>query len=183
MPTNSAILDGELCPVDLRGTAHFWQLMWQMRTRWPDESRLMFLAFDLLHQDGVDLRSLTLTQRKRDLDRLCRGARVPYLRQVEVFADGEVLFDYCNRFGFEGVVSKRWASGYGSGPSRHWVKVKCPDWKRANDERWREFEKPSRPMAARGASYLWRCLFSGAHVREQSDGGLCATNAQCSTRR
>jgi hypothetical protein len=22
-----------------------------------------------------------------------------------VFADGEVLFDYCNRFGFEGVVS------------------------------------------------------------------------------
>jgi len=35
-------------------------------------------------------------------DQLCRGARVPYLHQVEVFKDGEVLFDYCNRFGFEG---------------------------------------------------------------------------------
>jgi ATP-dependent DNA ligase len=102
----------------------------------------MFLAFDLLHLDGWDLRSQTLTQRKKDLNRLCRGARVHYLHQVEVFADGEVLFDSCNRFGFEGVVSKRRASGYASGSSRWWVKVKCPDWKRANGERWRVFEKP-----------------------------------------
>jgi len=105
----------ELCLVDLRGAAQFYQLMWQMRARWPDESRLMFLAFDLLHLDGWDLRSQTLTQRKKDLNRLCRGARVHYLHQVEVFADGEVLFDYSNRFGFEGVVSKRRASGYASG--------------------------------------------------------------------
>jgi ATP-dependent DNA ligase len=69
-------------------------------------------------------------------------ARVPYLHQVEVFADGEVLFDYCNRFGFEGVVSKRRASGYASGLSRWWVKVRCSNWKRANGERWRVFEKP-----------------------------------------
>jgi hypothetical protein len=33
-------------------------------------------------------------------------------------------------------------SGYASGSSRWWVKVKCPDWKRANGERWRLFEKP-----------------------------------------
>jgi bifunctional non-homologous end joining protein LigD len=142
LPADAAIIEGELCLVDLRGAAQFSELMWQMRARWPDESRLMFLAFDLLHQDGVDLRSETLTQRKRALDRLCRGARVPYLHQVEVFADGEVLFDYCNRFGLEGVVSKRRASGYASGSSRWWVKVKCPDWKRANGERWRLFEKP-----------------------------------------
>jgi ATP-dependent DNA ligase len=62
---------------------------------------------------------------------------VPYLHQVEVFKDGEVLFDYCNRFGFEGVVSKRRQSGYASGSSRWWVNVKCPQWKRANSERWR----------------------------------------------
>ena len=75
-------------------------------------------------------------------DQFCRGARVPYLHQVEVFADAEVLFDYCNRFGFEGVVSKRRQSGYASGSSRWWVKVKYPEWKRANSERWRVFEKP-----------------------------------------
>jgi bifunctional non-homologous end joining protein LigD len=96
-----------------------------MRSRSPDESRLMFLAFDLLHQDGADLRSET-SLRKRVLDRLCRGARVPCLHQVEVFADDEILFDYCNHFRFEGVVSKRRQSGYASGSSRWWVKVKVP---------------------------------------------------------
>jgi ATP-dependent DNA ligase len=48
-----------------------------MRTRCPDEPAMVFLAFDLLHQDGVDLRSLPLSERKRDLDRLCKRAKVP----------------------------------------------------------------------------------------------------------
>jgi ATP-dependent DNA ligase len=50
--------------------------MAQMRTSHPDESQLMFLAFDLLHQDGVDLRGLPLSERKRALDRLYRKSRV-----------------------------------------------------------------------------------------------------------
>ena len=65
LPTKSAILDGELCLIELGGGAHFYRLMHQMRTRWPDESQLVFLAVDLLHQDGVDLRSLSLTERKQ----------------------------------------------------------------------------------------------------------------------
>jgi hypothetical protein len=48
-----------------------------------------------------------------------------------------VLFEHCSKFGFEGVVSKRLASRYSSGPSRNWVKTKCPGWKRINAERWR----------------------------------------------
>jgi bifunctional non-homologous end joining protein LigD len=54
LPTQSAILDGELCLIDPRGAAHFYRLMAQMRTSSPDESQLMFLVFALLHQDGVD---------------------------------------------------------------------------------------------------------------------------------
>ena len=61
--------------------------------------------------------------------------RTPFLKQVETFPDGEALFDHCNQFGFEGVVSKRRNSGYTSGPSRHWVKVKRPGWKRDNADR------------------------------------------------
>ena len=56
LPTQSAILDGELVLIDPRGAAHFYRLMARMRTSSPDESQLMFMAFDLLHQDGVDLR-------------------------------------------------------------------------------------------------------------------------------
>ena len=102
LPTLSAILDGELCLIDPRGSAHFYRLMSQMRTGQPDETQLMFLGFDLLYQDGVDLRQLPLTERKRDLDRLCRKSKVPYLGQVETFPDGAILFDYCNKFAFEG---------------------------------------------------------------------------------
>lgn len=82
-------------------------------------------------------------------------------------------------------MSKRRASGYASGFSRHRVKVKCPDWKRANGEAG----GCSRSLRGNDPSYSlllsrsWRAQFSGAHVREQSDGGLCATNAQCPTRR
>jgi bifunctional non-homologous end joining protein LigD len=85
LPTQSAIIDGELVLIDPRGAAHFYQLMAQMRTSHPDESQLMFLAFDLLHQDGVDLRGLPLTERRRDLERLHRKAKVvPYLHLVDV---------------------------------------------------------------------------------------------------
>src|SRR5262245_25180149 len=99
-----------------------------MRTSHPDEGQLMFLAFDLLHQDGVDLRGLPLSERKRDLHRLCRKARVPYLHQVETYPDSAVLLDHCKKFGFEGVVSKHLSSHYASGPNRHWPKSKCPNW-------------------------------------------------------
>ena len=52
-----------------------------------------FLVFDLLWQDGVDLRGLPLSERKRDLDRLCRKSKVPFMRQVQTFPDGPLLFE------------------------------------------------------------------------------------------
>ena len=63
--TKTAILDGELVLVDPGGAARFYLLMPEMRTGHPDESQLMFLAFDLLHQDGVDLRGLPLSSARR----------------------------------------------------------------------------------------------------------------------
>jgi hypothetical protein len=51
----------------------------------------------------------------------------------------------CSKFGFEGVVSKRLASRYSGGPSRNWVKTKCPGWKRINSERHKLFEGPRKP--------------------------------------
>jgi hypothetical protein len=78
-----------------------------------------------------------------DLNRLCRQSHTHFLKQVETFPNGWALFDHCNQFGFEGVVSKRRASGYSRGPSRHWVKVKCPE--RVNAERQKLFEGPRKP--------------------------------------
>ena len=168
LPARAAVLDGALCLIDERGAANFYRLMAQMRTRWPDESRLIFMGFDLLHQDGVDLTGLPLSERKRDLDRLCRKARLPFLRQVETFPDGAVLFEYCNKFGFEGIVSKHRGSRYTSGPSRNWVKVKCPDWKRENTKRRRHiFEGNKKPVMTEAQRTLRKKRGELARVRER----------------
>ena len=74
------------------------------------------------------MRDLALSDRKRDLDRLCRKSKVPYLRQVETFPDGAVRFDYCSKFGFEGVVSNRKGSRYSSGPKPQLGQDDVPGW-------------------------------------------------------
>ena len=112
-----------------------------MRTRAPDETQPVFFVFDLLHQDGVDLRQLPLSERKRDLHRLCRKSRVPFMREMQSFPDGAVLLEHCNQMGLEGVVSKRLAARYVSGPGRSWVKTKCAEWLAANQHRHKLFER------------------------------------------
>ena len=42
-------------------------------------------------------------------------------------------------------MSKRLASRYSSGPSRNWVKTKCPAWRHHNAERHKLFEGPRKP--------------------------------------
>ena len=147
LPARAAVLDGELMFTRESGAPHFYALMGQMRTKRPDESRLMFWVFDLLHENGVDLRHLPWSERKRDLARLCRKATIPCMRQVETFPDGHVLLEHCGRLGLEGVVSKRTDRPYvvGPTPTRSWVTVKCEGWRRDNAERWRIFEAPRKP--------------------------------------
>ena len=91
------------------------------------------------------MRGLPLSERKRDLRRLCRKSRMPFLREVQTFSNGTLLFDHCSKFGFEGVVSKRLASRYSGGPNRNWVKTKCLGWKRINVGRHKLFEGPRKP--------------------------------------
>jgi ATP-dependent DNA ligase len=74
-----------------------------MRTRRPDEASMLFYVFDMLHQDGVDLRHLPLSERKHDLDRLGKGARLPVMKRVETFPDGQILLEHC-----ETLVLKAW---------------------------------------------------------------------------
>ena len=83
--------------------------------------------------------SLPLSEHKRDLHRLCLKSRVPFLREVQTFPNGQLLFEHCDKFGFEGVVSKRLSSRYVGGPSRNWTKAKCANWKRINADRGKLF--------------------------------------------
>jgi bifunctional non-homologous end joining protein LigD len=76
----SAVIDGELCVCDAEGRPDFRALHRTMRERRPDESRLVYYAFDLLHANGADLTAKPLIARKTKLDALAeREPVVPCL--------------------------------------------------------------------------------------------------------
>jgi ATP-dependent DNA ligase len=141
------MLDGELCFCDDRGRPNFRALHTEMRQRRPDTSRMSYFAFDLLRERNVDLRPLPLSERQRDLARLCNKGRkvVPYLRLVESFPGGPPLLEMCAHYQLEGIVSKRLSAPYTSGLSRSWVKIKCDGWRVANQFRHKMFEGHKKP--------------------------------------
>ena len=85
------------------------------------------LAFDLLYCDGEDLRSLPLIDRKNGLDALLSTPANPSLSYVAPHPDGARLFTTMDELGLEGVVAKRSASPYRSGPARRVGEGEVPD--------------------------------------------------------
>ena len=113
IPCRSVIIDAELVRPGAGGVPDFYRMPAAMRRGHAGE--LLVYAFDLLHRDGRDLRALPLIERRRRLERLLARSRVPCLRLVAAFADGEQLLSSVDRLRLEGVVSKRKASPYRSG--------------------------------------------------------------------
>jgi bifunctional non-homologous end joining protein LigD len=82
-------------------------------------------AFDILAMDGDDLRSLRLSMRKTNLERLL--ARRPdgvFAAPFEQDNIGPDLFRKVCELGLEGLVSKHRDRPYRAGRSPDWIKVK-----------------------------------------------------------
>ena len=93
----------------------------------------------MLHQDGVDLRPPAA--REQDLVKLYRKSILSRMKLIQNFPEGDVLFEHCARYGFEGIVAKRVDRPYVSGPSKAWVKIKSPRLQAPdNSERFRMLE-------------------------------------------
>jgi len=118
-----SILDGEVVALDSAGQPDFAGL--QAALSEGDSSDLIFFAFDLLAQEGEDLRDLPLRERKARLKALM-GEDEPRLRFVDHFetAGDAVLLSAC-KLELEGIISKRLDAPYRSGRSETWVKAKC----------------------------------------------------------
>lgn len=118
----AALLDGELCAVLPTGITSFQGL--QQRSA---ATTLTYFAFDLLHEDGEDLRAAPLEERKRRLAALLRaGSRQNLLRYSDhVAASGAAFFREVCRLGLEGMVSKRRTESYRAGRNLDWQKTKC----------------------------------------------------------
>jgi DNA ligase D-like protein (predicted ligase) len=123
LPCENAILDGEVIVQDEHGRCDFHGLKNAIA---KEPHRLVFMAFDLLHLDGADLRRMPLEDRRTAL-REVLGANNPsrclqFSADVE---DGRKLFEAADAMGLEGIVSKKRTSPYQSGPSKAWLKAKC----------------------------------------------------------
>ncbi|MFK0688175.1 DNA ligase [Mesorhizobium sp. IMUNJ 23033] len=151
LPAKSLILDGEVIAPDPDGRPNFHQM--HSRMAWNAEL-LAFVAFDILHLDGWDLRSLPAIERKAMLWDLVKPADgiIQYSQHVE--GGGAEFYAAIDKMGLEGMVSKRRGSPYHSGPSDIWVKTKC--WEIGDFELLgikREPGKPPQGIMARGGKY------------------------------
>jgi ATP-dependent DNA ligase len=141
------VLDGELVVVAESGL-DFGALQQRIH---PAESRVRmlseatpawFIAFDLLAEGEVDLRSLPLGERRKRLEKLLKGVKppiflTPYTRDRDT---AQAWFEKFEGAGLDGVIAKAWAGTYVPG-KRLWVKIKhlrtcdCAviGWRKSND--------------------------------------------------
>ncbi|WP_457939318.1 ATP-dependent DNA ligase [Mesorhizobium sp. 10J20-29] len=118
----SAIIDGEVILPNHAGASDFHGLRSAIKAR-PES--LAFVAFDLLHLDGADLRYRPLIERRESLARLVEPANGYIQFSHHVSGGGAAFYRAIDSLHLEGMVSKRPDSQYRSGRSRNWFKVKC----------------------------------------------------------
>ncbi len=125
LKVKDAILDGEVVAFNEKGVANFADL--QAAFQEGKESDLTYVAFDLLHLDGRNLRGLPFLERKAILASLLRGSgENSVIRFSEhLQTRGALVFAEACRLGAEGIVSKLASAKYTSGRSSAWFKVKC----------------------------------------------------------
>jgi len=116
----SAILDGEIIVLNDKGLSDFAELRKAITRRQHD---LYFVAFDLLHLNGHDLRDMPLVDRREILAQMIPdGGRIQFSQALP--GEAKAIFHLVDQAGLEGMVSKRKDSKYRSGPSTNWLKAR-----------------------------------------------------------
>ena len=127
LPTGGTWLDGEVVVLDERGVSDFGRLQRFVKEGQPGD--LTYVVFDLLFQDGEDLRRLPLEERKRRLRWLLERGGAE-LRDVVRYGDhiegrGAAVHEEACLQGLEGIVSKRAGAAYAGRRTKSWLKSKC----------------------------------------------------------
>jgi bifunctional non-homologous end joining protein LigD len=132
LSARALVLDGEVAIYDEQLRSRFDWL------REPDADAVatppMFMAFDLLHQDGRELTGRPLRDRRARLENVVVGSDL-VLPVRRLARNGFEAWSEVIARDFEGLVAKDEASLYEAGPTRRWLKVKQKGWTDAED-RW-----------------------------------------------
>jgi bifunctional non-homologous end joining protein LigD len=121
LPIKTCMLDGEVCALDDSGRSSFQLLQNQGETDHP----VVYYAFDLLFEGGIDLRNLALTERKTRLESVLLKAVDP-IRPSSFFTENpKNVLEKMEALGAEGSIAKLMTSTYETGHrSGAWVKIK-----------------------------------------------------------
>jgi bifunctional non-homologous end joining protein LigD len=139
-----AVLDGELVCLDKNGRPIFADLLHRRR-------RPVFVAFDLLHLDGEDLREATLSERKAFLARLIPEKSFSLLYAEHAVYNGRALFDQVCALDLEGIVAKLASAPYRATKPFHWLKIENPAYSQS-ERRYEQLEQraPRAKLASPG---------------------------------
>jgi bifunctional non-homologous end joining protein LigD len=119
----SFVIDGEAVVLGPDGISDFDALYSGRRN-----AEVQLYAFDLLADDGVDMRDETLRIRKLWLSKLLKRSDNGIIyNDHEAGGIGPRLFEQACKMGLEGIVSKRRDSSYKAGSCKDWIKVKNPN--------------------------------------------------------
>jgi bifunctional non-homologous end joining protein LigD len=116
------LLDGEVTAAGKGGSSDFSALQ---RTLKEGRGDLAYFVFDLLTDDGEDIRSLPLTQRKERLEAYLTRAKGAVRYSDHIRGKGDRVAANACKMGLEGIIAKRADSPYRSTRSRDWLKIKC----------------------------------------------------------
>ncbi len=118
----SFVIDGEAVVLGPDGVSDFDALHGGKR-----DADVRLYAFDLLANDGADMRGQPLHIRKQWLAKLLKRSSDGILyNDHEAGAIGPRLFEQACKMGLEGIVSKHRGKTYRAGRYAFWIKVKNP---------------------------------------------------------
>jgi bifunctional non-homologous end joining protein LigD len=116
------LIDGEAVALGEDGKPDFQLLQATLK---GGDADLAFYAFDLLVDQGEDIRKLPNLERKERLAALLKAVSAPILYGDHVVGKGEALFDAICKEGGEGIISKKAKAPYKGERAKNWLKVKC----------------------------------------------------------
>ncbi len=114
------VLDGEVVSFDDKGRSDFGLLQRNIKGRKKD---FYYVVFDLIAEDGEDLRELPLIERKKKLERLLYKSDDLIIYSEHVTSAKKCL-DFAVKNDLEGIVMKKANSPYLSSRSESWLKIK-----------------------------------------------------------
>lgn len=126
------VLDGEAIVFDpIKQRPSFPMVLQRERLRQPNRIEgaaqtlhITYVLFDLIEQDGEDLRGLTFQERHERLKQAF-PTKNDWLFVTDLFTDGPSLWQWVESNSWEGMVSKRLSAPYREGKHhRDWLKKK-----------------------------------------------------------